>query len=267
MNQMRKMTLIPDEMAQKLLYQQRHKEDTRPSAYHAMNIDKDMQDILSRNDLGEYDKAMRYMQLLHKYLETLHSREQFQTSAPPITPPSQSFLAGQTQQEGKSIDAVETKPSIHAMTPLTAKTILESVPKYSKPKARKLIKLLTKDPDFQWGGDGEVSIKGEVVKGSNIKNIIKHASTNPKHSIDPTGIDTVLSYLSKKNMTSDTITNRRWKNELNIKETPKTPFSTPLGRRGTPLDSWLATSSSLSSAKTASPLFTQDKGHEWESWK
>ena len=71
----KKMSLIPHEMVEKLMYQQRHKEDTRPQVHYATNLDKEMQEILTRDNLTEYDKAMLYMQLLNKYLGTIHSRD------------------------------------------------------------------------------------------------------------------------------------------------------------------------------------------------
>jgi hypothetical protein len=69
------MPLIPHEMVEKLMYQQRHKEDTRPLVRHAMNLDKEMQEILSKNYSNEYNKAMLYMQLLNKYLGNIHSQD------------------------------------------------------------------------------------------------------------------------------------------------------------------------------------------------
>ena len=222
------MSLIPHEMVEKLMYQQRHKEDTRPQVHYATNLDKEMQEILTRDNLTEYDKAMLYMQLLNKYLGTIHSRDipKIQDQNTPAmqqhpAPPQQ-----QHQPEPADIDPPAQPLVVPPSSPVSLKKIVEKVPKYSRARARQLASKLKEDPNFHWDSKGEITINGKVLEGSNIKQIISNASTNPRQPFTPVGLDTVLAYIREnRQIPSDIITNKNWQNKLFVKDPPRTPLS------------------------------------------
>jgi hypothetical protein len=244
-------------MVEKLMYQQRHKEDTRPLAHHAMDLDKQMQEILSKNDLNEYDKAMLYMQSLNKYLGTIHSQD-----IPKIHDQTTNQLQQQQQQpqqhlqpqpldpqpERKSVDVAEAKVS----QPLSINKIIENIPKYSRTRGRKIVSILREDPDFQWDVNGQVTIEGKVIDGSDIRQIILNASSNPRRPFSPVGLDSVLHHISKKrNIPVDVITNRNWRKLLNIRDSQQTPLSR-----------WLTPAS-----PALSPSLAESRRNmHWESW-
>jgi hypothetical protein len=278
MSGMRKMSIIPHELVEKYLYQQRYKEDTKPLEKHAMNIDREIQQILAKKDMSEYDKAAAYSQLLREYLGAIHS-----TPGPGLVNPSQDVQPLTTPRMATvaNIPAVvpETPPGVGAtgvsltpalFSPLNNKTIVSRVPNYAKAKAKKLVNTLLDDPKLQWDGKGEVSINGEPIKGSSIKNIVHNASSNSKHSFVPVGVESVLSYLKKAGyITSGMITNREWKKELGVHESPESAYKTPRARRKSPFGIWNSTTNTPgSSPGYVTPSTKRDgkKIEEWEEW-
>jgi hypothetical protein len=157
---------MPHEMVEKLMYQQRHKEDTRPLIRHAMNLDREMQEILSKNDQNEYNKAMSYMQLLNKYLASLHSQDIPKTLATPQTGPQ--IHQPEQAKVDPPVQPVESAKATSS-SPISVKEIVEKIPKYSRSKARKLTSTLTKDPNFHWDANGQITINGKAIEGSEEK--------------------------------------------------------------------------------------------------
>lgn len=251
-----KMSLIPHEMVEKLRFQQRHKEDTRPQAHYAMNLDKEMQEILTKDNLTEYDKAMLYMQLLNKYLGTIHSRDIPKTqdvNTPAIQqhpPPPQQQQ--QQQPEQADVDPPAQPVEVPPSSPVTLKKIIENIPKYSRSRARKLASKLKEDPNFHWDSKGEITINGKVLEGSDIKQIITNASTNPRQPFTPVGLDTVLAYIrDNRHIPGDIITNRNWQSKLHVRDPPRTPLS----RWNSPM------------TPTFSPSHDKNRrNYGWESW-
>jgi hypothetical protein len=253
---MQKMSLIPHEMVEKLMYQQRHKEDTRPLDRHAINLDREMQEILSKNDSDEYKKAMLYMQLLNKYLGTLHSQDIPKTQhtlqmGPQIPQPLHQPEHAKTDSPGTLIEPVKDASS----SPISVREIVENIPKYARTRARKITSILNEDPNFHWDMKGQIAINGKTIEGSDIRKIVRNASTNPKQQlISPVGLDPVLAYVrSKGHIPAKAIINKIWKKELNISETPRTS-----------LTRWLSPSTPAFASPT---LSGRGKNYGWESWK
>ena len=263
------MSLIPHEMAEnmaeKVHFEQRYKEDTRPTPYHAMSIDREMQSILSRPDMSEYAKVVAYNQLLRKYLNVIHSSLNVDGMLDTLVPKKEENQ--QRKEETSSSEATgsflkDTSMETSDTTmenPLLGKFLVEGVPGYGKSKARKLIKILEADPKFHWDEKGEISINGKSIKGSNIKDIIHNASSNPRGKNTPIGLDPVLSYLRDNgDISENMIINKNWRKQLNMTQTSqkKADTSTPKRyNRRTPLKNW------------SSPIPPHSQSHhEWESW-
>jgi hypothetical protein len=280
------MSLIPHEMAEKMMYQQRYKDAIRPQATHSMTLDKEMQEILSKTNISEYDKALTYMDLLRQYLSALQNSkdttasvtvtrsnplqplEQPQKPQPP-TPKKTTEDARMSPSTKADLRESGPPPGIEASPSYTTKRIVNIVPNYSRAKARKLVKILYDDPKFTWDVDGEISINGENIKGSNIKTMVHNASTNPKQTHAPIGVQSVLNYLrGKDSITSaDVITNRNWKSNLGMSF--KTPSKTPRTRQTSPLSSWnspMSTSYPISYSFENNNNNNNNNNDAWESW-
>ena len=76
-----------------------------------------------------------------------------------------------------------------------AEKILQKMPENLKMKARSLL-LLIKDEDlFKWNNKGELLVKGNIIKGSNIIKLLIHALSRNKKK--PIGYKTFYSHLKK----------------------------------------------------------------------
>jgi hypothetical protein len=103
--------------------------------------------------------------------------------------------------------------------------------------------------------NGQIAINGKTIEGSDIRKIVRNASTNPKQQlISPVGLDTVLAYvLNKGHIPAEAIINKIWKKERNISETPRTSLTI-----------WLSPSTPAFASPT---LSGNGKNYGWESWK
>jgi hypothetical protein len=103
--------------------------------------------------------------------------------------------------------------------------------------------------------NGQITINGKTIEGSDIRKIVKNASTNPKQQqfISPVGLYSVLAYVCNKgHIPANTIIYRNWKKELNISETPRTPLS-----------KWISPSTPAFASHTFSG---NRKNYGWELW-
>ena len=244
-------------MAERLLYEQRHKEDKHPIANYVMDIDKQMQNLLATRNLTEYDKAVSYIQLLRKYLDALHHDDS--NSARKLTnilsepgpgrpdPGRPSSIPSPPDKEQVEIEQEPTeRTTLHL-----PESIVDYVPKYAKVRAKKFLTVLEQDPNFKWNKKtGEITIGKELIAGSSIKDIVRHASTNPRSiGNTPVGLKSVLAYLKGRNLSNKYILNRTWRKELKLGVTPKKQ------KDSRPLASW------------KSPLAPKyDLSSQWESW-
>lgn len=248
---------MPQEMAEKLLYEQRHKEVTQPQAHHAMQIDRQMQNILNRNDISEHDKALAYLHSLRNYLEAVQTSPSHghridhpfkqDTSTPVIPKPEEISKEDQPQQQQEQ----QHQQQFRDLPVLTADAILQRVPKYAKTKAKKLLRTFEADPNFKWNDSGEISIGGKVINSSNISDIIHSATSKRKAYQLPRGTEMVLSYLKDRpNVPNTAINNQHWRKNLG--------FSSPKPK--TPLSAWKSAGKNVSN----SPDFSIP---EWENWE
>ena len=111
-------------------------------------LDKKMQTILEREDLSADERLKLYDQSFTRYLNVHDDYRprlvisRVSTSPPPVT-------------ETETKDAIEEE-------------ILQSVPKTMKTKAELLVRKMKADPKIAWSDKGELTYKGETVRGSNV---------------------------------------------------------------------------------------------------
>ena len=257
MNHVRKMSLIPSEMVDKMKFEHRYNQASNPSKYRAMAIDRDMESILSRSDIGEKEKAILYSQLLRKYLDVIHPETPHHVFTPHVTHPIEKV---ESPDDSKSI----ATPS-STVQGISSRHLLKNVPKYSQTKARRLLTSLENDANFVWNGDGEISIGGHLIKGSNIRDIIRSSSSNSKVASQPIGLESVLAYLKDNvNLSDNMITNRFWKQKLNIVPPSQKPSKPVLD---TPLSTWMSPATRIKSASLGDPISPlSTRNSEWETW-
>lgn len=114
-------------------------------------LDEEMSNILNSNQFqDDREKWLQYRQTLQRYLNLSHQ---------PIN------------------DKIEPTSSVgeEVESKITDKVILESVPKSFRGKAKLFLGYARREGKMFWNNNGEVTIDGQLVKGSNIIDIVNDA--------------------------------------------------------------------------------------------
>ena len=194
MEHTKKMVVVPQELADAMLHSKRY-EQTETT--FSNSLDKSMNDVLSRQDLNDYDKVTLYNQILQRYLQ----REKRVTNPQPI---SMNIESNQTSKEEK-LDGVtkEIKPD-----PIVTGA-LNSVSATQKSKTKKLREWIERYRDtgvIDWNAYGEVSFDGELIKGSNLIDLVKDI-VQGQRGFEPKGWKDFLVVLAKINTPESLIGN------------------------------------------------------------
>ena len=123
-------------------------------------LDQDMQNILQRTDLSDQEKVTQYNSVLQKYLD-YHDRLHIPTK----------------NATAQAVD--EHRDDIH-------QDILETVPKMMKHKAQSILDRITRQPNMSWNDRGEFVFNREVIRGSNIVDLVNDLLRHRK-SFQPHG--------------------------------------------------------------------------------
>lgn len=101
------------------------------------------------------------------------------------------------------------------------KEILDSVPKSLKGKAELLLKKMKSSPEMTWNEKGELTFKGETVKGSNVVDLVNDVLRKRKY-FNPEGWETFGEALREANVPQDLIGHEdRWRYIHQTKRTPR----------------------------------------------
>ena len=145
-------------------------------------LDQDMQAVLDRQDLSDDDKVRHYNQILQRYLE-YHDRLK-STAAPSSL---RDATSNNMEQE-----------------------VLTLVPDKWKHKAHTILERIKHQPNMSWNERGEFVYNGEVVKGSNIADLVNDVVRHRK-TFHPHGWQEFARALRQGNVPQDLIGNRkRW---------------------------------------------------------
>ena len=145
-------------------------------------LDQDMQAILQRTNLSDEEKVRQYNQVLQRSLE-YHDHLRAPSPAPPAT---------------TTLKDIEEE-------------VLAVVPKQSmmKRKAQALLERIKRQPDMGWTERGELVFEGEVIKGSNIVDLVNDVLRNRKSFDHPHGWRQFARALRQSNVPRDLVGNRR----------------------------------------------------------
>lgn len=161
-------------------------------------LDKNMNDIINREDLPTDERLKLYDQALNRYL---HVHDEFRPK--PVT-------------DSKPDPVVQQEPS----DPI-ANEVLASVPKTMKGKAELLLNKMKTSPDITWNEKGELKFKGETVHGSNVVDLVNDVLRKRKY-FNPQGWETFGEALREANVPQDLIGHEdRWRYITQTKRTPR----------------------------------------------
>lgn len=191
-------------------------------------LDKNMNDIINREDVPTDERLKLYDQALNRYL---HVHDEFRPK--PVVRPEP------VVQQQEPSDPIENE-------------VLASVPKTMKGKAELLLNKMKTSPDITWNAKGELKYKGETVHGSNVVDLVNDVLRKRKY-FNPQGWETFGEALREANVPQDLIGHEdRWRYITQTKRTPRarkrqqspsptryeTPPATPKTPR-TPRQRWI----------------------------
>lgn len=151
------------------------------------NLDQDMQAILQKTNLSDQDKVREYNQVLQRYLEYYdHVRNPIPTLPTPHSTPSQSSRSVRDE-------------------------VLRTVPKTMKRKAEAVLDRIENQANMKWNDRGELIYEGELVKGSNVVDLVNDVIRHRK-SFQPRGWQEFARALRQSNVPQDLVGNQeRWR--------------------------------------------------------
>ena len=177
----------------------RPKPPVEPRVKAMDTLDTQMHDILQREDLPTDERLKLYDQSLYRYLNVHNDYRPKPQPTTSVPPPS-------------VVDTVEDS---------LEKEILDSVPKALKGKAELLLKKMKSSPDISWNEKGELRHKGEIVKGSNVVDLVNDVLRKRKY-FNPEGWETFGDALREANVPQDLIGHEdRWKYIRQMRKTPR----------------------------------------------
>lgn len=152
---------------------------TNPLHHTISTLDRDMRNILDRQDLDDEEKVRQYNQILLRYLE-YHNHLKLPTSTPSSSPKS------------------------------VRDEILQTVPKTMRQKAEAILERISNQSNMGWNDRGEFVHNGEVVQGSNIVDLVNDMLRHRK-TFQPRGWQDFARALRQSNVPLDLVGNRhRW---------------------------------------------------------
>ena len=129
-----------------------------------------MRNALDRNDVDFQDKAHLYQQVLWRYLERFDQYRdkplrtviiKRSADSPPATKVTTSPLPwGRLEEE-----------------------VLESVRRTMKKKVERLLQRLQQHPQFKWNNQGEIEFEGQLVKNSNLVDLVNNVLRKRKKTL------------------------------------------------------------------------------------
>ena len=211
-----KMYLVPSQQLEQLKGPT-PKENIRSAAISS--LDTEMQGILNRSDLTEYEKAKRYDSLLQKYLTHIRQKETEKEKL--------SLFLPQTPQNTEEAPVVSDN---------VYQEVLDNLPARYKNHARLLLNKMKQNKDVSaWDVKGTFVYKGDAISGTNMMDLVKgvtqtHALTTKRL---PKGWDVFMRALAELNVPTSVVGNPANREALDALKSPKgitttTPVHSPI---------------------------------------
>ena len=181
-------------------------------------LDAGMQTALTREDLPVEERLQQYDQSLARYMNVY---DKFNPTANVVEP--------KIVAEPKTVE-----PPVKDSDPLKEET-LNSVPPSMKRKAEQLWHRMKASQIVDWNEKGELKYKGNVVKGSNVVDLVNDVLRQRKR-FNPTGWEVFAEALREENVPQNLIGHdKRWdyirgtprQRKDSVDDTFATPMKTP----------------------------------------
>ena len=176
-----------------------------PLSDSVLSLDDEIKRILESSSITDHDKASAYERVLQKYLHKVgqvNARETYRQPPGTIDKPT-------PLNEDKNIPM--------------EKRLINMLPKTMQQKGRALLDHLKEATDLKWNERGELVHQGEIIRDSNISDLMNETVRARKDSIKPKGWDLFAQVLKESNVPLELIGN---KNKWNpIEFTPPPLFS------------------------------------------
>ena len=158
------MALVPENYLSGMHQHQQHRRvQTNPLVRNLSELDAEMNQILSRQDIADDEKLKLYHQVMQRYLE--YDRQRKDRQSVPLK------IISNTKQEGTN----EAKaPTFSQKEVQIEDEIIDSVPKTIRNKARLLVNKLKQNKEIMfWNDRGELVYDGKPVQGTSIVDLVR----------------------------------------------------------------------------------------------
>ena len=161
------MVLVPENAIERL--QQRQQILTPPVTQTLKNLDSEMGDILSSNQLDDEEKAKLYNQVLQRYLTYYDQRKGQPLHVKLTTPkPVETLKPEESEENSQESTEAETIP-----TSAVEQEVMKSVPKLYKAGARQLLDKIKEHRDvLNWNEKGELMYENKPIPGSHVVDLV-----------------------------------------------------------------------------------------------
>lgn len=168
-------------------------------------LDRQMQNILKKNNLNDMEKAVLYQQVLQKYVKFPFLHEVKQS-------PDEQLIENSTESQVQKSDNTEEELNSKmkadpAQSDNIVEEIIHSAPSRSKAVAKGILDFMSKPgSSVVWTPDKELVINGKIIHNTNIVDLVNHLIRNKK--IKPQGLDKFYSALMSNNLSPSFVKNR-----------------------------------------------------------
>ena len=175
------------------------------------DLDQEMKDILSNNEIDDRTKAQSYQQLLQRYILQSNKHRQRPVGRIEISQEGRSRIDKATGFMNKEDDfEVKTNSNIQKGADFETR-VLKSVPTHLKNKAVLLMDYVKANPDISWDHKDQLVSGSHTIKGSNGVDLINDLLRVRKTVKPPLGWETLASTLKQSNIPKEVIGNsHRW---------------------------------------------------------
>ena len=191
---------------------QRQQQQPLPEATteNLKELDRDMKNILEKNDLSFTDKANHYQQTLHQYLH--RAREYKNKPIGSVTIKRSESPTHPDQPVGDGQPPTNIEEEEEEEEAVGGEDIAEYVPKAYKSKAQRLLRRLKTHPNFSWNQRGEITWDGQVVPKTNLVDLVNDVLRKRKLFSPATGWETFAAALRDVNVPRELVGNPdRWR--------------------------------------------------------
>ena len=174
------------------------------------SLEDEINNILHNTTMNDFEKSSAYQRALHDYLTRVKQLQVRKISSLPIS------------EKNKSISPhlEDNKETEHSEKLIKLESrLLNSLPKSLQNKGKLLIDYIKDETDLKWNGRGELLIKDEVMKDSNVSDLIHEVLRTRKLSTTPKGWNVFTKLLKDSNIPMDFIGNKmRWEQSNEVKD-------------------------------------------------